>query len=220
MTKEEFIEKIAISCMKYKGYGILPSLTIAQAICESNWGKSELSAKHFNFYGMKWTSKCGCASCEYMTTEYVNGNPVRVKQKFRSYKSYDEGIEGYYKFITGYKRYANLIGCKDAEQACNLIQKDGWATSPSYATTLYSYIKKYNLEQYDNCTVVKPVEEEKEVEKTDSDFRYTVQKGDTLWGISQKYLGQGVLWRKIYNYNRLTSTVIRVGQVLNIPRKE
>ena len=216
MKEKDFIEKIASSCIKYRDYGILPSLTIAQACVESKFGTCSLSP-YFNFFGMKWTSKCGTEWVEKMTTEYENGKPVRKKQKFRAYHSYDEGIEGYYKFITGYKRYRNLIGCKDARQACVLIQQDGWATSPVYAETLYKYIRTYDLERYDkygDYVETKPIED-----KPVDDNTYIVQKGDTLWGISKKFLGDGVMWRKIYNYNNLTSTLIKVGQVLKIPRK-
>ena len=219
--KKDFIEKIASSCIKHKEYGILPSLTIAQACCESKFGVCDLSL-YFNFFGMKWNTRCGTDWVEKMTTEYKNGKPIRVKQKFRAYNSYDEGIEGYYKFITGYKRYNNLIGCKDARQACILIQQDGWATSPTYAETLYNIIRTYDLERYDkyNDYVEKPVEPKPIEEKPTEDITYVVQKGDTLWGISQKFLGDGVKWRKIMYYNNLSSTLIRVGQVLKIPRKE
>lgn len=219
MEKKDFIEQIANACYKHREYGILPSLTIAQACIESNFGVSKLSS-HFNFFGMKWNSKCGTDWVEYMTTEYINNKPVRVKAKFRAYKSYEDGIEGYYKFITGYKRYKNLIGCKDAREACTLIQQDGWATSPVYAETLYNCIRTYNLERYDTYNeIAEPVQ--KPVEKpVDVELTHTVVKGDTLWGIARKYLGDGVKWRKIMYYNNLSSTVIRVGQVLKIPRKE
>ena len=218
MDKKDFIEQIAKSCDKYREYGILPSLTIAQACIESKFGTCALSP-FFNFFGMKWTSKCGCEYTEKMTTEYIDGKPVRVKAKFRAYKSYDEGIEGYYKFITGYKRYKNLIGCKDAREACTLIQQDGWATSPKYAETLYNCIRLYDLEKYDNSNVTKPTPKPTP-KPIENEITHTVVKGDTLWSISKKYLGDGVKWRKIMYYNNLSSTLIRVGQVLKIPRKE
>ena len=47
MTKaqSDFINLIGSAALKfYPQYQILPSLTIAQAILESNWGKSGLSA--------------------------------------------------------------------------------------------------------------------------------------------------------------------------------
>lgn len=49
---------------------------------------------------------------------------------------------------------------------------------------------------------------------------YTVKKGDTLWGISKKYLGNGAKYTQIYDANRSiisNPNVIRVGQVLTIP---
>lgn len=215
--QKDFIERIAKSCDKYREYGILPSLTIAQACCESKFGTCTLSP-HFNFFGMKWNSKCGTDWVEKMTTEYENGKYVRKKQKFRSYHSYDEGIEGYYKFITGYKRYKNLIGCKDARQACILIQQDGWANSPVYAETLYKYVRDYDLEKYDNY--IKEPTPKPTSKSIEDEILHTVVKGDTLWSISKKYLGDGVKWRKIMYYNNLSSTLIKVGQVLKIPRKE
>lgn len=46
---------------------------------------------------------------------------------------------------------------------------------------------------------------------------HVVQKGDTLWKISKKYLGNGAYYRRIMKANNLTSTVINVGQKLLIP---
>lgn len=48
---------------------------------------------------------------------------------------------------------------------------------------------------------------------------YTVRKGDTLWGIAKKLLGDGNRYREIQKENGLTDTVIRVGMVLKIPKK-
>lgn len=153
MTNEQikFMDDIGEAARKYYGaYKILPSLVVAMAIKESGWGKSQLASKNHNYFGMKWTTKCGTKWVEYNTKEYVNGKYVTVKAKFRSYDTMEEGIEGFYKFITGYKRYSNLIGETDPAQACIKIQQDGWATAPTYATSLYNdYIVKYGLTKYD-----------------------------------------------------------------------
>jgi len=49
---------------------------------------------------------------------------------------------------------------------------------------------------------------------------YTVQKGDTLWGISKKFYGTGKDWKKIEEANKLTlpdSSSLKAGVVLKIP---
>lgn len=46
---------------------------------------------------------------------------------------------------------------------------------------------------------------------------YTVKKGDTLWGIAAKYLGNGAKYKEIMTLNSLTSTTIHTGLVLMIP---
>lgn len=46
---------------------------------------------------------------------------------------------------------------------------------------------------------------------------HTVAKGDTLWGIAVKYLGNGTRYKEIKNLNSLTSDVIYSGQKLKIP---
>lgn len=46
---------------------------------------------------------------------------------------------------------------------------------------------------------------------------YTVKRGDTLWGIAQKYLGNGSKWTEIKKANNLSSDLIKPGQILKIP---
>ncbi len=55
MTNKELIVQIGAAAVKqYPAYKILPSMTIAQAILESNWGKSGLAKDCHNYFGMKW----------------------------------------------------------------------------------------------------------------------------------------------------------------------
>lgn len=44
---------------------------------------------------------------------------------------------------------------------------------------------------------------------------YTVQKGDSLWVIANKY---GITTEELKNYNNLTSNLLSIGQVLKIPQ--
>ena len=47
--------------------------------------------------------------------------------------------------------------------------------------------------------------------------RYTVQAGDTLWGIAERFLGAGERYVQLMTANNLTSSMIYPGLVLKIP---
>lgn len=47
---------------------------------------------------------------------------------------------------------------------------------------------------------------------------HTTKQGDTLWGISQKYLGRGNRYKEIMTLNGLKNTIIRPGMKLKIPK--
>ena len=46
---------------------------------------------------------------------------------------------------------------------------------------------------------------------------YTVKKGDTLYGIAQRFMGNGIDWKKIAEYNDMSGTTIYVGDKIKIP---
>jgi len=51
ISHEEFIDRIAPYAQELqKGYGILPSIIIGQAILESDWGQSSLASEIFFFH--------------------------------------------------------------------------------------------------------------------------------------------------------------------------
>ncbi len=156
-AQQAFINNIGTSAQKnYKKYRILPSLTVAQAILESNWGKSQLSRYYYNFFGMKAGSSYNGETVVLKTGEEINGENVTVNGTFRVYHSYDEGIEGYYKFITGYSRYSNLIGENNYKEACVKIRQDGWATDSAYSSKLITLIESYNLTRFDTEAPLPP----------------------------------------------------------------
>lgn len=62
-------------------------------------------------------------------------------------------------------------------------------------------------------------------EGNDSDDSYTpliyvVKKGDTLWAIADKFLGNGDRYREIMLLNNLKSDIITPGQILRIPQMQ
>jgi flagellum-specific peptidoglycan hydrolase FlgJ len=130
--QENFINTIkdkAIADMKQ--YGILASLTIAQAILESGWGQTMLAEDYKNLFGIKasnsWTGK----TASLYTQEWDGSKYIRVKANWRVYGTWYDSISDHTKLLTT-TRYKSLIGITDYKEACRLVKECGYATSPTY----------------------------------------------------------------------------------------
>ncbi len=135
-----------------KRYGVLPSITIAQAILESDWGTSQLSKDYNNYFGIKGTVYQ--TTKEMKTQEFVNGKWITVTARFRVYNSWKDSVKDHtLLFVNGtnwnkdqYKAVRTAINYKTAAQA---LYTAGYATDPNYPAKLIDLIQTYNLEQYD-----------------------------------------------------------------------
>lgn len=153
MTDEQkrFIDSVADICIRYYPYyPILPSLTIAQTIKESNWGKSKLASIYHNYHGIKWYKNCGYNFVSLPTKEWDGTKYISVMANFIVYPDLEKGTIGYYEFLKRFKRYSSLFGETNSANACIKLQKSGYATAPNYGYSIYNdYILKYCLLQYD-----------------------------------------------------------------------
>lgn len=160
-TKEQqtFIEDIYKYVAKYAPqYGVkCYSAIIAQAICESAWGKSKLSAKYHNYFGLKCGTLWKGASVSMRTgEEYTPGVHTTITGNFRVYKNMEEGVKGYFIFLfDGRTRYNNLKGVTDPKTYLQNIKKDGYATSSTYVNTNMNLVNTYNLRKYDPANEAK-----------------------------------------------------------------
>lgn len=50
--------------------------------------------------------------------------------------------------------------------------------------------------------------------------KYTVKKGDTLWSIAKKFLGDGNRYKEIQKANALKDTIIYPNTVIQIPTSQ
>lgn len=143
-----FIEKIGkMAAADMKKTGILASLTIAQAIFESGWGKSGLTAKANNLFGIKGSYNGASYSCK--TQEWDGTKYVTITAAFRKYPSWAESVADHSALFLRLDRYANLRGCTDYKKACQYVREDGYATDPNYTTKLIQAIESYGLTKYD-----------------------------------------------------------------------
>ena len=151
MDKETFIQKIAEKVSKYAPlYGIcVHSPIIAQAIIESGWGKSGLASKYHNYFGLKCGSSWKGKSVNMATKEeYKVGTMTNIRDNFRVFDDFDDGIRGYFEFIHT-SRYANLKGVKNPEEYLRRIKADGYATSSKYVDNIMRVIRDNKLTRFD-----------------------------------------------------------------------
>lgn len=154
--KAEFLKIVSMGAINsYNKYGVLPSITIAQAILESGWGKSELAVTHNNLFGIKADSRWNGAIATISTSENYNDSVIA---NFRKYESINESIEDHGRFLYENSRYTEygLFNSKDYKSQAQALEDAGYSTVqnengiPIYADKLISVIEKYNLMQYDN----------------------------------------------------------------------
>ena len=151
MDKETFIQKVAEKVSKYAPlYGIsVHSPIIAQAIIESGWGKSGLASKYHNYFGLKCGSSWKGKSVNMTTKEeYKVGTMTNIRDNFRVFDDFDDGIRGYFEFINT-RRYANLKGVKNPEEYVRRLKADGYATSSKYVDNIMRVICDNKLTRFD-----------------------------------------------------------------------
>jgi flagellar protein FlgJ len=126
--------------------GIPARFIIGQAALESGWGKGEIKKANgmtsHNVFGIKATKDWTGKTVSTVTTEYVNGQPKRVVEKFRAYGSYDEAMTDYANILKNNPRYASVLSTsRDATSFANGMQRAGYATDPHYAKKLISIMQ-------------------------------------------------------------------------------
>lgn len=158
-----FIKEIAPivqDVCKSRDKWILPSVAIAQAACESNYGTSKAMAAAnglFGFkvgkgvkYGTAWKGK----SYSTKTKEYYSGY-VTITDNFRSYDSVKDAVTDYMDLLCSLSRYKAAVNENDAKKCITAIKNGGYCTSPTYINTIMTIINKYNLTQYDSIVTGK-----------------------------------------------------------------
>nr|DAF53864.1 MAG TPA: Muramidase (flagellum-specific) [Myoviridae sp. ct2Qy24] len=161
-TREQalgFIKEIAPivqDVCKSRDKWILPSVAIAQAACESNWGTSKAMAAANGLFGFKvgkgikygdgWKGK----SYSTKTKEFYNGY-VTITDNFRAYDSVRDAVVDYMDLLCSLSRYKAAANETNAQKCITAIKNGGYCTSPTYIATIMSIIRTYNLTQYDSA---------------------------------------------------------------------
>ncbi|WP_278964190.1 glycoside hydrolase family 73 protein [Lactobacillus apis] len=133
-------------------FELLPSITIAQACLESDYGQSSLSQKYNNLFGVKGSNPNTSAILK--TKEYQKGKWIVVKARFQIYDSYEASIRAHARLFQkgttwNSQQYKHVLAAKNYQKQAHALVQDGYATDPDYATKLIKLIEEYNLERFD-----------------------------------------------------------------------
>lgn len=188
-----------------KAYGIPASITLAQGLLESGFGKGALAKKTNNHFGIKchtgWQG------------DYDFHDDDEKGECFRKYNHPMYSYRDHSLFLKNRSRYAFLFDFRktDYKKWAKGLKKAGYATDPKYPQKLIRLIEKYQLFEYDTKATrkVKTI-----AQKTPGRHEiYVVREGDTLYSISRKYQ---VSVDELQVINQIEGSSISIGQELII----
>lgn len=217
-----FINSIASDAQKVaQKYNVLPSLIIAQACLESNFGKSALARLGKNLFGVK--GSFNGQSIVMRTAEYDSkGTKYYVNAKFAKYLTWYDSLEHLGKLYKNgvswdKDKYRAVIGEKDYKKAAKAVQTAEYATDPRYAEKLISLIETYNLTRFDSTAdaPVKEAAKEEDKDTAQAFDTYKVKRGDTFSELAKRF---GTTVAELQRINGIKdANKIYAGQTLKVP---
>lgn len=155
-TVKSYVERHAAYAIQEMHRCKIPaSITLAQAILESNCGRSRLATLANNHFGIKSEKKWDNSDryCIYSNEWLPTASKmVRVLSCFRKYSNTADCFKAHSDFIKNRAHYAALftLDSYDYRQWSLGLKKAGYATDPDYAHKLIQIIEQYQLHQYDS----------------------------------------------------------------------
>lgn len=195
-----------IAMVEMQRYNIPASITLAQGILESGSGQGRLARHARNHFGIKCHLGWEGASITHDDDE--------KGECFRKYDRAEDSFEDHSLFLVNRPRYAFLFELKpdDYKGWAHGLKKAGYATDPNYPNKLIFLINKYGLHKYD-LMVLGVISKDTIKEEQNPDALYTVEQGDTLYGIARK---MNISVDKLIEWNNLSGSNIHVGQILRV----
>ncbi len=171
--QHEYISRfsgIAVSEM-YRS-GVPASITLAQGLLESGYGKSELAVRSNNHFGIKCHNS--------WTGAKVYHDDDAKGECFRKYDDPEDSYRDHSDFLRYRDRYKFLFDYKvtDYKAWAYGLKKAGYATDPSYPEKLIRLIEEYELHVYDAGK--KEVKKEEKPEKTEKPKAHKKKKPEVL----------------------------------------
>lgn len=132
------------------------SITLAQGILESDYGRSELAQHANNHFGVKCHKGWRGETYVKMTEEVRNGVLLVESAAFRLYATVEESYRDHSDCLASRSNYVSLFlqNSYDYKVWAKGLQEAGYATDKNYANKIIAIIEKYNLQQFDQLDIV------------------------------------------------------------------
>lgn len=132
--------------------GVPASITMAQALHESNFGKSDLATLANNHFGIKCKSYWK-GYTYYHRDDDFNKNGELIKSCFRSYDNVFDSYIDHSNFLKQTAHYQHLfeLDSQDYIAWAEGLQSSGYATDPNYSKKLVKFIEKFKLYELDQA---------------------------------------------------------------------
>lgn len=185
--------------------GVPASITLAQGMLESSYGRSELAVNANNHFGIQAHGD----AWKGLRYKYVDAGELR---EFRMYASVLDSYADHSDFLSGNKRYADLFKLEitDYKGWARGLKKAGYAEDAEYAQKLIRVVQMYGLDKYDRMTQV-PVDDKKAESKKDKAVVVVVEKEEPLTE-RQRRTYRYTLSREMYSQNGVPFIYSAMGE--------
>ena len=163
----------AIAMKEMKRTGVPASITLAQAILESNSGESNLAKNHNNHFGIK------CKSDWTGAKAYQDDDSKQ--ECFRAYDAAELSFKDHSNFLKNRPNYVDLFLLDPVDDTAWAygLKKAGYATAADYPKKLLKIIDDYELAQYNFPELANEIEEEEASTKVLADAPVNKVLADT-----------------------------------------
>jgi len=210
-----------IAIEQMQRWKIPASITLAQGLLESGAGRSELTRKGNNHFGIK---------CHGWNGGTIRQDDDRNNECFRAYRSAFDSYEDHSKFLASSQRYSALFRLKmtDYKGWAKGLKAAGYATNPAYASKLIDLIELYKLYEYDNSKnydkfMLKQTKHafaglSHVINHFNDNYYVVARSGDTFRSIAKEV---DTSYRKLAKYNeRDKNDVLEEGEIVWLLKKK
>ena len=207
-TREYINEYKDIAVSEMKRTGIPASITLAQGMVESNYGRSRLAREANNHFGIKCHSD--------WTGPTIRHDDDRRNECFRKYSRPEDSFYDHSDFIRSGSRYSFLfdISSTDYKAWARGLKKAGYATNTDYANMLIRKIEEFNLHYFDQAKMISGMPKAETVQLNQDTSKPVTDNPDILIQSDNGNTFVPARAQRVRENNRIQYIIVKDGETL------